>query len=121
MISGDDGDAIRLADFVKPQAGGRELRREAEIDQVAGHGDMVRRRRPYIVCQRGQDRGAERMPAVAPPVEITEGALGGEVAEPDLGQRPEMGIGNMGQAEHGADLADGRGRVKALAIESESE
>ena len=117
VIAGDDGDVPLLAERCKPGAGGVDLRRQPDIDQVAGDRDVVRLRAAEVVDQRDEAGRTERCGTPAPPVGVAEGALRGEVAPADRRQRPEMRIGEMGESEHRARLEESSGGVKPRSLQ----
>jgi hypothetical protein len=94
---------------------------KAEVDQVAGHGDVVRMLADDIGNQRGEDLWRVRALAVPLPVEVAKQALGGEVREADLWQRADVRVGDLGQSEHMPGLADARRPVKPRSVIAEQE
>ena len=78
---------------------GREFRLQRQVDEIAGHRDVVRPLRLHVGDQRVQHLAAVIFVAVAGPVEIAERALAREIAKPRRGQRRQMRIGQMRQRE----------------------
>jgi len=97
VIAGDDRDMFRGAHALQPRPRRRELGFEREIDEIAGHRDVVRVLRPDIGDQRIQHLAAVVFVAVAGPVEIAERTLAGEIAKPRRRHGRQMRIGQMRQ------------------------
>ncbi len=122
VIARHDGDVLRRTEGLQPFARRDDLAGQADIDEVAGDGDVVRPLRDQIVEQPGQHRSGQRMHAAAAPVHIAEHPFRGELAGADARQRTEMRIGEMGEDEHrateyrlspGGDSREGRGYARA--------
>ena len=97
VVAGNDGDVFRRADAFEPDARRGEFRVEGEIDEIAGHGDMVRPLRLHVGDQRIQHVAPVIFVAVTGPVKITERALAGEIAQARRRQRRQMRIRQMRQ------------------------
>ena len=80
MIAGDGGDALRRPKRAQPFSGKHELLRQAEIDEVAGHGDVVRLPLDDVLSQHIEDVAAMHELPPAMPIHIAEHALAEEVA-----------------------------------------
>ena len=99
VIAGHDRDLLRRADAFEPRLRRLELRLQRQIDEIAGHRDVVRPLRLQVGDQRIQHLAAVIFVAVAGPVEIAKRALADEIAHPRRGQRRQMRIGQMRQRE----------------------
>ena len=99
VIAGNDGDPLRRADAFEPGLRRGELRFQRQIDEVAGHRDVVRPLRLHVGDQCVQHLAAVIFVAVAGPVEIAQRTLAREIPKPRLGQRRQMRIGQMRQRE----------------------
>jgi hypothetical protein len=85
---------------VSSQTRGREFARERDIEDIAGHGDVVRVMRLDVVDDARQHLGAvECLPAPVP-VHVADGALAREVADAGRGHGAEMRVGQMRENEH---------------------
>ena len=99
VIAGNDGDVLRGADALQPRPRRREFRLQRQVDEIAGHRDVVGPLRPDVGDQRVQHLAAVVFVAVAGPVEIAERALAREIAQPRRRQRRQMRIRQMRQRE----------------------
>ena len=111
MIAGYDRDPLRRADAFEPGLGRGEFCLQRQVDEIAGHRDVVRPLRVHVGDQRVQHLAAVIFVAVAGPVEVAERALAREIAKPRRGQRRQMRIGQMRQRE-----GIGHSRSAALAV-----
>ena len=71
----------------------RDLRRQRDVDEVAGDRDVVRLYGVQIRDDRGEDVAAMDGVALADPVEVAEQPLRRELADARRRQWREMGIG----------------------------
>jgi hypothetical protein len=111
VIAGYHRDPLRRADAFKPGLCRGEFRLQRQIDEIAGHRDVVRPLRLHVGDQRVQHLAAVIFVAVAGPVEIAERTLAGEIAKPRRGQGRQMRIGQMRQRE-----SIGHSRSAAFAV-----
>ena len=111
MIAGYDRDPLRRADAFEPGLGRGEFCLQRQVDEIAGHRDVVRPLRLHVGDQRVQHLAAMIFVAVAGPVEIAERTLAREFAKPRLGQRRQMGIGQVRERK-----GIGHSRSAALAV-----
>eukprot|EP01136_Pigoraptor_vietnamica_P041965 Opistho-1_new@15563 len=102
VIAGREADPVRRPEALQQDAGRAVFAGQPEIDQVTGHRHMVGSACGDI----GQDPLQHRHPVMfgptAPPVQIAGQALAGEFTPGRHGQRADMKIGQMGEAEHGS-------------------
>ena len=75
MIAGDYGDVRRRPDVVEPRARPRVFDRQRQIDEVAGHSDVVGRDRFQVARNRIEHLGAVDIFASTVPIDETEPAL----------------------------------------------
>ena len=101
MIAGDGGDALRRPKRAQPFSGKHELLRQAEIDEVAGHRDVVRLPLDDVLGQHIEDVAAMHELPPAMPIHIAEHALAEEVATARPGHRAQVNVGQMGESEQG--------------------
>ena len=88
--------------MVQPFRRAHEFLREPEIDEIAGHGDVVRFSLDDIAGQKVEDLAPMHQLAPAMPVDITEDALAHELDAPSRRHRAQMDVGEMGEGEHEA-------------------
>jgi hypothetical protein len=94
-----DRNVIRIAEAFQPVQRGVDLDIEPDIDQVAGHRQMIVIDGAEVVDQRAQGLWPARRTSAAAPVDVAEDAFRGELAPSYVNQRSEMGIGKLGQSE----------------------
>jgi hypothetical protein len=99
VVARDDGDVLGLADAFQPCARWREFRLQRQVDEIAGHRDVVRGLRADVGDQRVEHLAAVIFVAVARPVQVTQRALAREIAQPRRRQRRQMRIRQMRQCE----------------------
>ena len=99
VIAGDGGDPIRGAQMMQPLCGADELIRQAEIDEIAGHGDVVRLPLDDIAGQDVEDVAPMHQFPAAMPVHIAKDALRHQLRTPCLRHRAQMNVGEMGESE----------------------
>ena len=99
MIAGDGGDPLRGPKRAQPFSGKHELLRQAEIDEVAGHRDVVRLPLDDVLGQHIEDVAAMHELAPAMPIHIAEHALAEEVATAGPRHRAQVDVGQMGEGE----------------------
>ena len=98
MIAGNDGDIGWRPQLVQPRLRPHIFGRNREIDEVAGHRDMVGRGRLQVARQRLDHLAAVDKFALAVPIDEAEAALAGELLEPR--PRGKMQIGEVAEHEH---------------------
>ena len=101
VIAGDGGDAIGRPEMVQPLRGEDELLRQAEIDEIAGHRDVVRLPLDDIPGQDVEHVAPMHELPPAMPIHIAEHALAHQLAAPRLRHRAQMNVGEMGKGEQG--------------------
>ena len=102
MIAGDGGDALRRPEVAQPFRGKHELLRKPEIDEVAGHRDVVRLPPDDILGQHIEDVAPMHELPPLMPIHIAEHALAEEVAAPRPGHRAQVNVGQMREREQGS-------------------
>ena len=100
VIAGHDGNVGAGAQNLEEAQRGVVLVRQADIHQIAGHRDMIGRLLLDVGEQQVDRIGGESVPAAPAPVQHAEDPLACQFVEPGAGQRPEMGIGEMGEHKH---------------------
>ena len=98
MIAGNDGDIGWRPQLVQPRLRPHIFGRYREIDEVAGHRDMVGGGRLQVARQRLDHLAAVDKFALAVPIDEAEAALAGELLEPR--PRGKMQIGEVAEHEH---------------------
>ena len=104
MIAGHNRHIMRIAKQFQPLPGHIDLDVERQVDEVAGHRDMVRARRLDVAHDGVDDAVVQELPAVAVPVDIAGDPLGDEIAIGYIGKRPQMNVGKMRKPEHSSLL-----------------
>ena len=104
---------------MQPQQGGLILLRQTDVDEVAGHSDVI----DHLVAQiqrQEVDHGAQmRFPAPHHPVGEPEKALRIPVAWPECGKRCEMDVRKMGDGDlrcHGFRWSPGRDEARRASV-----
>ena len=106
MVAGHEAHlAAGLAQGAQPGLGQRVLARQREVEDVAGHGDMVRLLVAQVSHDGGQHLHVVRIGATAFPVDVAGDALADKIAAPGMRQRSDMGVGQMGESEGQTRLA----------------
>jgi hypothetical protein len=101
VIARHEGDVARRSERGEPSARRRVFAGKRDVDEVAGHRDVVRRPRFEVGRDAREHLGAMDAMALAPPVEKAGCTFAGELGQPRRRQRPEMGIRQMREHEHG--------------------
>ncbi len=101
VVAGDRGHVARRAEMAQPFRGADELLRQAEIDEVAGDGDLVGLALHDIAGEEVEDLAAMHELAAAMPVHVAEDALRHEVAAARARHRAQVNVGKMREGEHG--------------------
>ena len=101
VIARHQGDVARRPERREPGARRRVFARKRDVDEVAGHGDVVRRLRLEIRHDAREQVGAVNEPALALPVEKAGRAFAHELGQSGRRQRSEMGVRQMRKDEHG--------------------
>ena len=108
MVAGDEAYlAAGLAQGAQPGLGQRIFPGKREVEDVAGHGDMVRLLVAQVSHDGGQHLHVVRIGAAAFPVDVAGDALADEVAASGMRQRADMGIGQVCENEGQARLVKG--------------
>ena len=100
MIARHQGHVRRRPERFKPSARRHVFARQRDVDQVAGHRDVVA---PAPSCRRrcaGARRRGGSVGRRCRQLEKAGGALAEQLGKPRPGQRPEMRVGQMGKGEH---------------------
>jgi len=113
MIAWDDGDAVRRTELPQPVAGGNKLLAQRQIDEIAGHDNVVGLLSLDVVDQSGEGLIVGLVAAVPLPVDVAEHPFGSEVAPAHLRQWAEMQISQMGERKHWCRLIRGFRHGKA--------
>ena len=101
VIAGDGGDAFWWPKCAQPFSGKHELLGQAEIDEVAGHRDVVRLPLDDVLGQHIEDVAAMHELPPAMPIHIAEHALAEEVATARPRHRAQVNVGEMRESEQG--------------------
>ena len=101
VIAGHQGDVVRRPERREPGARRRVFAGERDVDEVAGHRDVVGRLRLQVGHDAREHVGAMDQVALAPPVQKAGGALADELGQSRLRQRREMRVRQMREHEHG--------------------
>ena len=87
--------------MMQPVGGAQELLGQAEIDQIAGHGDVVGLLFDDIAGDEIEDLAPMHVFPPAMPIDVAEHALRHQLAAPHARHRAQMDVGQMGEGEHG--------------------
>ena len=98
---------MRIAEQFQPLPGHVDLDVERQIDEVAGHRDVVGSRCLHVANDRVDDAVMQELAAVAMPVDIAGDPLGYEIAIGYIGKRSQMNVGKMREPEHNLLLRHG--------------
>jgi hypothetical protein len=90
---------VWCADARQPGLRRLEFGLQRQVDEIAGHRDMIGALRLHVRNQRVEHVAAVIFVTVACPVEIAERAFSREVAQPRRRQRRQMRIGQMCKPE----------------------
>lgn len=104
VVAGHEADPLRGANPPEEGAGGLVLVGEADVDEVAGHRDMIDLGADDVVQQPVENVHAVMLGPAAAPVEVAGQALAHEVAPVRLRQGADVRIGEVGDADHGVTL-----------------
>ena len=113
VIAGDGRDPLRRPKRAQPFGGKHELLGQAEIDEVAGHRDVVGLPLDDILGQHIEDVAAMHELPPAMPIHIAEHALAEKVAAPRPGHRAQVNVGEMRESEQGV-RAMGKGGLRIM-------
>jgi hypothetical protein len=97
MIAGDGSDALRRAKVPQPFRGKHEFLRKPEIDEVAGHRDVVRLAPDNILREHVEHVAPMHELPPAMPIHKAEHPLAEEVAVPRPGHRAQVNVGQMSE------------------------
>jgi hypothetical protein len=100
VIARHHGNVISAAEHFKPLPGHVDLDVERQVDEVAGHRDMVRLGCLHIGHDRIYDIVMQELAPVAMPVHVAGDPLGDEIAIGYIGKRTKMDVGKMREPEH---------------------
>ena len=98
--------------MMQPFRGAQELLRQAEIDEIAGHRDVVRLLLDDVAGDKVENVATMHEFPPAMPIDIAEHALRHELAAPGPRHRAQMNVGEMGEGEHESfplDVSETRG------------
>ena len=101
VIAGDGGDAVRRPEMFEPFGRAHELLGEAEIDEIAGHGDVVGGLLGHVARDEIEDLAPVHEFPPAMPIDVAEHALAHQLAALDPRHRAQMDVGKVGEGEHG--------------------
>ncbi len=87
--------------MVQPFRGEHEFLRQPEIDEIAGHRDVVGLPLDEVAGQQVEDLAAMHEFPPAMPIDIAEHALAHELAAAGPRHRAQMDVGEMGEGEQG--------------------
>ncbi len=90
--------------MMQPLCGADEFLGQTEIDEIAGHGDVVGLLLDDIAGDEIEDLAPMHKFAPAMPIDVAEHALAQQLAALGLRHRAQMNVGQMGEGEHGAQL-----------------
>ena len=99
VIAGDRGDPVWGPEMAQPFGGKDEFLRQPEIDEIAGHRDVVRLPLDEIAGEHVEDVAAMHELPPAMPIDVAEHALAEEVAPAGARHRAQMNVGQMGEGE----------------------
>jgi hypothetical protein len=105
MVARHEADAVARAERVEEGERRLELGRQADMRHIAGAGDVVRLLRQNVGDDQPEDFHVMGVAPLASPVDISGRALADQLAQRELGQRPEMRVGKMREREHASALA----------------
>ena len=105
VIAGDRRHLARGAEMMQPFGGAHEFLRQAEIDEIAGHGDVVRLLLDDVAGDEVEDLAPMHVFPPAMPIDVAEHALAQQLAAPGARHRAQMDVGQMGEGEHGEGCA----------------
>jgi hypothetical protein len=100
VIPRHHADVSRRPQGVEPAARRFELRRQRDVDEVTGDGDVVGPGDVKVARDGVEHLGTMNAVAAALPIEVAEQSLRGELGQARPRQRDEMRIGQMRQHEH---------------------
>jgi hypothetical protein len=118
VISGHETYVRSRPQFIEPAARVLEFRRQRDIDEIAGHRDVVGPLAPEVAHDRRRHVAAMDGAALAKPVEISGEPLRCELGDPWPGQGSEMRIGQVCQHEHVATEHVAAGRLASEHVAS---
>ncbi len=100
VVARHDRDFIGVARFRKPFGNRLDLQGRGEIDEISGNRQVIRIAHLDVLHQAVERPGKEVAHPVPVPVDESGDPLGGEFAEGEIGQRPQVDIGYMRKFEH---------------------
>ena len=104
VIAGDGGHSARRSEMMQPFRGADEFLGQAEIDEIAGDGDVVGLLLDDVAGDEVEDLAPMHVFPPAMPIDVAEHALAQQLAAPGARHRAQMNVGEMGEGEHGAQL-----------------
>ena len=99
VIAGDRGDPVWGTEMVQPLGGEEKFLRQAEIDEIASHGDVVRLPLDEIAGEHVEDVAAMHELPPAMPIDVSEHALAEKVTAAGARHRAQMNVRQMGESE----------------------
>ena len=99
VIAGNEAHVVGIAERLHPEGGEAELGGHADIDQIAGHRDMVRALCAQILDEAGEDAHVVQPLAAALPVDVAHEALEAKIGEARQWRGRKMRIGDMRDRE----------------------
>ena len=99
MISGREAHVARHAERGEPVLGEGDFARKSDVDDIAGHDDMVRRLRLDIGDDPGEHAHVVLSAALIEPVHIARDALAEKLGEIWPRNGTDMGVGQMSQSK----------------------
>ena len=113
MIARHKTDIARLAEPFHELPCEREFCGKRDVHEIACHGDVIGFLREEIGDDPGQNVHVVRACSAPAPVEKAGEPLAREFSQTRSRERPEMGVGNMGQQErHGPSVSGATVSVK---------
>ena len=92
VVAWDRGDPVRGAEMAEPFRGKDEFLRQPEIDEIAGHRDVVWLPLDEVACEHVENIPAMHELPPAMPIDVAEHALAEEVAPAGVRHRAQMNV-----------------------------
>ena len=88
--------------MMQPFRGAQEFLGQAEIDEIAGHGDVVGLLLDDVAGDEVEDLAPVHVFPPAMPIDVADHALAQQLAAPGARHRAQMDVGEMGELEQGS-------------------
>jgi hypothetical protein len=95
VVAGNDRHVLRRPQALEPGERVDALLRQADVDEIAGDGDVVGPLRPEVGDDAVEHQPLIHRPAVAHPVGVAQRALKVPIARAEAGDRPQVDIGQV--------------------------